>query len=332
MALNPRNRGPVRTLTALAAILIVLFGGIGAARLFADPAQLTPLLGLDLAGGRQIVLEPVVEGSAEVGEEQVDQAVDIIRRRIDGGGVGEAEVSRLGDTNISVAIPGTPTADQLDSLSRSSQLSFRSVLVSGLGTGTPEPTPVLPLPASENERLLEEMEQLTDEAASTSAPEEGVYPAEALSAQDDTSSTTDAPDVAPDVVSTENPSDLNQITPELQEEFIDLDCTTGDSGDAVAAAPSDQAIVACSDDGIEKYILGPVELTGGEVSDANAGLVQGQGGPTGQVQVQLTFNDEGTSTFSSITQRLMGFAPGEDQNRFAILLDGAVITAPATQK
>ncbi|MBW8173321.1 protein translocase subunit SecD [Ornithinimicrobium sp. Arc0846-15] len=317
---------------ALAAIMIVLFGSIGAARMFADPpAQLTPLLGLDLAGGRQIVLEPVVEGSSEVGEEQVDQAVDIIRRRIDGGGVGEAEVSRLGDTNISVAIPGTPSAEQLDSLSRSSQLSFRAVLVSGLGTGTPAQTPVLPLPASENERMLEELEQLTDEAASTSAPDEGVYPADALSAQDDSSSTTDAPDVAPNSVTTENPSDLNQITPELQQEFIDLDCTTGESNDAVAAAPADQAIVACSDDGIEKYILGPVELTGGEVSDAVAGLVQGQGGPTGQVQVQLTFDDEGTSAFASITQRLMGFAPGEDQNRFAILLDGAVITAPATQ-
>lgn len=333
MAMNPRNRGPVRTLAALATIMIILFGGIGAARVFAEPpAQLTPLLGLDLAGGRQIVLEPVVEGSDEVGEEQVNQAIDIIRRRIDGGGVGEAEVSRLGDTNISVAIPGTPSADQLDALSRSSQLSFRPVLLSGSGAGVPATPPVLPLPASENQRLLEELQQSSDEAASTSAPDQGVYPATGLRAQEDPAETTEAPPETPSTPTTgTNPSDLNQITPELQQEFVDLDCSTQDTSNEVAGAPADEAIVACSDDGVEKYILGPVEITGAQVSDAQSGLVQGQGGPTGQVQVQLTFDDEGTAQFADTTGRLMGFEPGSDQNRFAILLDGDVITAPSTQ-
>jgi preprotein translocase subunit SecD len=73
MAMNPRNRGPVKVLAALAALVLVLFAGIGAARAFGEPqAQLTPLLGLDLAGGRQIVIEPVVSGASEVSEEQVE--------------------------------------------------------------------------------------------------------------------------------------------------------------------------------------------------------------------------------------------------------------------
>jgi preprotein translocase subunit SecD len=70
VAIKPRNRVAVRTLSALAAIIVLLFGGLAAATQWADPkAQFTPLLGLDLAGGRQIVIQPVVTGSEEASEE-----------------------------------------------------------------------------------------------------------------------------------------------------------------------------------------------------------------------------------------------------------------------
>src|SRR5690606_37141801 len=168
MAGSPRNRRSRTTLLALLAVIVMLFGGIGAAHLWGTPkAQLTPLLGLDLAGGRQVVIEPIVEGGDTVQAEQLNQAIDIIRRRVDGQGVAEAEVSRLG-SSIQVAIPGTPTASQLEALSRSSQLRFRAVLVSAPATAQQptEPPRELPLPVGPT---VEPSDSPTEEPSDPSA-------------------------------------------------------------------------------------------------------------------------------------------------------------------
>jgi preprotein translocase subunit SecD len=364
MAMKARNRGPVRTLTVLGLLLVLLFGGLGAAAVWGTPkAALTPLLGLDLAGGRQIVIEPVVEGAAEVGPEQVDQAIDIIRQRVDGTGVAEAEVSRLGGTNISVSIPGDPSPAQLEALSRSSQLRFRTVLVSApvseLPTAPADPTRNLPLPTGNPEEPPSvdlPGESPTDGPTSSdpAATTDGAYP-EGLLAAGSTSSPTGTGDpdgpasptgdtdegtataapTDPAVTPTDpaaaptDASDLAWITPELQEQFVALDCAdpevTQDSAVADPAAP----IVACSVGGLEKYILGPSELSGAELEDASSGLELAQGGsPTGRVEVRLSLDGKGTETFREITTRAMGFPPNSDQNRFAMVLDGQVISAP----
>ena len=96
MNMRAQRAKAVNTLLTLLLLLMLLFGGLGAAHLFAKPqAQLTPLLGLDLEGGQQLILEPAIEGG-EVSGGQVDQAVNIIRQRVDGSGVSEAEVSTQG--------------------------------------------------------------------------------------------------------------------------------------------------------------------------------------------------------------------------------------------
>ncbi|CAN5564966.1 protein translocase subunit SecD [soil metagenome] len=378
MAVKPRNRSAVRTLWALATIVILLFAGLTAASQWADPkAQFTPLLGLDLAGGRQIVIQPVVTGTNEASEEQVQQAIDIIRRRIDGSGTAEAEVSRLGSDNIAVAIPGNPSAAQLEALSRSSQLQFRSVLVaqpSGPDVEPPAPTPVLPLPDSFEPpeptqhpagEQSEDSDTSVDEPAQTEPADEDVDNAafpEGLRVQDDAEQTGGDEEPAPvdpapadpadpeveipgldDAEVTDQPqlqdplapqdagsSDLGQITPELEQEFTELNCLEELDAQAerVAEQPEDVPVVACATDGTEKYILGPVELTGASVEDATAGLEERQGGATGRVQVSLDLDDEGGQTFAEITTRLFGFGQNSAQNRFAIMLDGSAITAP----
>ncbi len=351
MAVKPRNRTAVRTLWSLVTIAVLMFTGLVAASQWADPkAQLTPLLGLDLAGGRQIVIQPVVT-SGEASEDQVQQAIDIIRRRIDGSGTAEAEVSRLGGDNIAVAIPGNPSAAQLESLSRSSQLQFRPVLVaqpSGLDTDPQAPVPTLPLPdnfeppapaeGDTSQGDVPELPGIEEPAPDSGEVDNGAFP-EGLRAQDgadetgspdEAEQTTDAPsplDEAPPA--TDDPSSLDQITPELGEQFTALNCLDGLEGDRVAAAPEDQPVVACSTDGAEKYILGPVELTGASVDDATAGFESNaQGATTGRVQVSLDLDNEGGATFADITTRLFQYPSGEAQNRFAIVLDGSVITAP----
>ncbi|GAA5162721.1 protein translocase subunit SecD [Ornithinimicrobium tianjinense] len=349
---NPRMRGPIRTLTALLVLTIALFAGVGAAHLWGTPkGSLTPQLGLDLAGGRQVVLAPRTEAGQSVSPEQLDQAIDIIRRRVDSTGTSEAEVSRLG-SNVSVAIPGNPTPAQLEALSRSSQMVFRPVLVATpvLPAGSDPLTPrELPLPS---EQLKEQVEQLSppttvesdgsgdsgssgsgDDAQQTDEnrggerlPTSSQDQAATTATTDDASQTTEAP--APPAT---NPSDLTQITSEIQQQFMEADCAANatEIADAAAAAPADQPLVVCSSEGDEKYILGPVELSGSNLEDATAGIQQlSQGVVSGIWEVVLTFDDEGSKAFAATTSRLMGYQPGAAQNRFAMVLDGEVISAP----
>ncbi|WP_109471241.1 protein translocase subunit SecD [Ornithinimicrobium cavernae] len=367
MAGHPRNRSARNTLLALLALILVLGGGLGAANLWGTPrAQLTPLLGLDLAGGRQVVIEPIVEGGQTVRAEQLDQAIDIIRRRVDGSGVAEAEVSRLG-SNIQVAIPGTPTAAQLEALSRSSQLRFRAVLVSAPVTqqAPTEPPRELPMPVGPTESPTEAptTEPGADPAETTNAayPEglladqqpmvgaaeqfpasgttDGAESTEEPTGTDEGTTTDDAESTAgpDDAQVTEGPeapeptsaSDLAWITPELQQEFMEYDCDDPENQRAASSAPMDKPIVACSVGGTEKFILGPSELSGASLTDASSGLQVGAGGqPTGVVEVRLQFNSEGQEAFREITTRLFNFGQNTSQNRFAIVLDGQVISAP----
>ena len=367
MARNPRNRTARNTLLALLALVVLLGGGLGAASAWGQPkAQLTPLLGLDLAGGRQVVIEPIVEGGQSVQSEQLDQAIDIIRRRVDGSGVAEAEVSRLG-SNIQVAIPGTPTSAQLEALSRSSQLRFRAVLVAAPVTeqAPTEPQRELPLPPSFTEEQTADPsgeEPTGDPSADDAETTNAAYPeglladqsptlsaagplaatdsAETTGGADDSATTDDAqstqaPDdseattQAPDGAEPTDASDLAWVTPELQQEFLEYDCTDEENQRAASSAPNDIAIVACSAGGTEKYILGPSELSGANLTDASSGLQVGAGGqPTGIVEVRLNFDSEGRDAFREITTRLYNFGQNTSQNRFAIVLDGQVISAP----
>ncbi len=78
-----------------------------------------------------------------------------------------------------------------------------------------------------------------------------------------------------------------------------------------------------------KYILGPVEIPGQDISDAYAQMTRGaQGAVTGDWAVVIEFNSEGTKTFSDTTQRLVSLQGS--RNQFAIVLDGTVISAPTT--
>lgn len=368
MASKPRNRTAWRTLIALGVVIAAIFGGLGAASIWGNPkADWTPELGLDLAGGRQIIIEPRATDGGSISGEAVDQAIDIIRNRVDSQGVSEAEVSAMGSTNIAVSIPGNPTAAQMESLSRSSQLQFRPVLQAMPAVPTNRSIP-LPegfeppeAPAPDQEIPTDAPDDATD--GPTEAPSEGVYPGTSQ-ASSVVAGPTDAPDE--DVVPIDAPVDgdappadmtdeeleelleqlqqdggmdpsqispesiAGQPSPEQQEAFASLDCFNPDVADAASAAPADDFLVVCSTDRNEKYILGPVELDGSTISDANAGLEPSPGGgTTGRVQVALSLNSEGGEAFAEITRRLATEGAATGNNRFAMVLDGEVISAPS---
>ena len=289
MARSTQVRQAVRNLIWLAVIVVVLVGGTLAGVLFGSGTW-TPKLALDLQGGTQIVLTPQVN-SAAVTEEQLKQAVAIIRQRVDASGVSEAEINTQGSNNVVVSIPGTPDKETLARIESSAKLDFRPVLV-------------------------------------TSGPTNQVIN------PDGTTSTANPADIDPNLPSTptvspSNGSDTNWVTPALSARYQAFSCASEDATKA-SAAPANEPLITCDPGNTAKYLLGPVEVDGKDISDASAGVITTQtGASTGQWAVDIVFNDAGTKKFAATTTRLVGLQGA--RNQFAIVLDGSVISAPSTQ-
>ena len=250
----------------------------------------SPKLALDLEGGTQIILAPQLESGQEVTQEQLDQAVAIIRQRVDAGGVAEAEIRTQGK-NVVVSIAGEPDAATLDRIQSSAKLEFRPVLMT-------EAAPV---------------SQVGDDPANPSA---SPTPESTLERE---------PSVAPT-----DPSDDAYITPFILDQYTNFDCASLDETGA-NVAPAAEPLVTCDDEGAYKYILGPVEVAGETISDASAQTqTTQQGASTGVWEVAIEFNAEGTKQFAAVTERLFAYGQTDVHNRFAIVLDGRIITAPTT--
>jgi SecD/SecF fusion protein len=83
-------------------------------------------LGLDLKGGVELIYQGTPTGQVtEVRGEDIERSIEIIRERIDKLGVSEPEVSRLGTTEISVALPDVTNAQRaIDQVGTTAQLYF----------------------------------------------------------------------------------------------------------------------------------------------------------------------------------------------------------------
>ena len=124
-----------RLLTSLLAILVIAFGSL-AATLAAGNA---PQLGLDLQGGASVVLQP----PASIEDPEVlDQAIEVIRNRVDALGVAEPEITRQGDAVV-VELPGVKDQQRaLEVVGQTAELQFRPVLdVIGPDAEAPPLTP-----------------------------------------------------------------------------------------------------------------------------------------------------------------------------------------------
>ncbi|WP_298120990.1 protein translocase subunit SecD [uncultured Aurantimicrobium sp.] len=289
MAKSQSSRKALRSLTWLLVLVAGLFG-INAAGVLWGGGSWTPKLALDLEGGTQIVLSPQLESGQTVTTEQMAQAVSIIRQRIDAAGVSEAEINTQGNNNIVVSIPGTPDDATLARIEASAKLDFRAVLEAGAPTST----------------------SVGADGVATPVPVGTVDP-----------SLSSVPAVSPS-----NGSDLNWVTPALQAQYEQFDCAS-ENAQVANTAPEDQPLITCDFTNTVKYILGPVEVSGADISNAGASMVTtSTGATTGQWAVDLAFNGKGTKDFGDVTTRLNGLTGS--QNQFAIVLDGRVLTAPST--
>jgi preprotein translocase subunit SecD len=129
---------PGRRLAILAGAFVLLI-----ATVFIQGAT-SVRLGLDLRGGTSVTLQPRV-GTGETGKvtsEAIDQAVSIIRQRVNSLGVAESEVASQGtgaNRQIVISVPGESGRRVIELVGQTAELRFRQVLAETSGvpsTGT----------------------------------------------------------------------------------------------------------------------------------------------------------------------------------------------------
>ncbi len=118
--LGPRKR-------LLATALMVLLVGFSVANIW--PPEQKIALGLDIQGGTSFLIR-LIKSDKEITKAMLDQAVEVIRKRVDYFGGGEPVITPVGQDRILVQIPGLDTAkiqEARDQLSRVAKLEFRMV-------------------------------------------------------------------------------------------------------------------------------------------------------------------------------------------------------------
>ena len=96
-------------------------------------------LGLDLRGGTSVTLTPRASEGGKVTTEAIDQAVSIIRQRVNSLGVAESEVAAQGSgTNrqIVISVPGQTGQRIVQLVGQTAELRFRQVLAEGAPNAT----------------------------------------------------------------------------------------------------------------------------------------------------------------------------------------------------
>lgn len=301
---------PVKPLVALTLLIVsaVLALTIGTVRNVTSPI---PELALDLQGGTQLILTPTLregETQAEITENDLAQAIEVIRQRVDASGVAEAEITSQGGQNIVVALPGQPSEETLNLVRSSAVMRFRPLLQAG----GPQAITLPKEAPKEGEKAPATLEEH----------------AMAIADQNKDGKLSDTPAATP-----ENNSDLAWVTEKAVYDFVLTDCTKPEAFAQGSADDPAKPLIACNVNGREKYILGPVDLDGTNLTSAVAQPHRNVSGhTTGQWEVALTFNSEGAKIFADVSKRLKDFE-GTDptRQRFASVLDGNVVTAPTMQ-
>ncbi|MFD8057410.1 protein translocase subunit SecD [Streptomyces cyaneofuscatus] len=342
MAAPKKGRGPSggqgrpgRALVIILIAMVALAGGMFLS------GHTTPRLGIDLAGGTSITLEAQNQPGKPnaINPTNMDTAVGIIERRVNGLGVSEAEVQTQGDRNIIVNIPkGTNSKQAQEQVGTTAQLYFRPVLtVAASGPEQPAPTgSATPTPSGSAKPSGEASPKADDKGEEATGSEATPSASATTQGRAVTEGLKKAPTPTPTGSAEPKPSGSPEASPsadpataKLQEEFAKLDCTDPEQRTNAGknALPTD-SIVACGSNvpgSYEKYVLGPAEVSGSDVDDAKGAIDQ----QTGEWIVSMEFTSAGAKKFQTITSRLSQQQP--PMNQFAIVLDGEVVSAPSVR-
>ena len=330
---TPQTKHPGRRLLTIFLLLALGYGALVAGSV-TGRASLTPGLALDLEGGTQIILTPTTSDGSEITDQDVDQAIEIIRQRVDASGVAEAQISRQGGQNIVVSLPGTPSQETLELVRTSAVLYFRPVIrilrgsasaiaqarnqaaaqaasASPEASAEPSTEPTTPAPDAESTEPAEPADEPTTPAAEPTTPAPTapatVTPEQvATSLADVNKDGTISSDPLPST-SEDNSSD-SWITEQMIYDAAMTDCTAEQNLTGSTQDPA-KAVISCAKDGSGTvYLLGPADIAGTNIANATSGLeTTSQGSTTNKWVVSLEFDSEGTSQFAAVSKRLLTY-------------------------
>lgn len=298
---SPTALRPGRVLTVLLALLAALLAGM------AITGTWTPRLGLDLRGGTSVTLQPKATGGGKVTDTAINEAVKIIRNRVNSLGVAESEVTRQGTGSgqtITVSVPGATGRQVLRQVGSTAELRFRQVLAvapavsQALPTTAPTPSPTASTSGRALPEALRRVGSPTPAPTATSTPTAGTPAASAPAG--------------------------GGLTAALASQLQALDCATVSGRAGGSVDDPAKPLVTCDQDGQTKYALAPAEVVGTDVKSASAGLPQS--GSVGAWEVLLDFTNSGTKKFGNLTQRVVSLP--SPTNQVAIVLDGQVVSSP----
>ncbi|GAB2827021.1 protein translocase subunit SecD [Actinoallomurus bryophytorum] len=327
----------------------------------------TPKLALDLAGGTTVTLtaEPAKAG-AKIGDSEMSQAISIMRERVNGLGVSEAEVTKQGSNVIIVQVPGQGQERVVKTIGTTAKLEFRQVMVAEpVGVPqqpTPPPASPTPTPSGKASKSPKPSGSATPSGKASPTPK-GRALAQALTAE------TPKPTTKPSgKAATPAPSATQSLTPEQQQQleqqlqaqqqqqqqqqagaedfsgvdpavkaqFDKLTCTGNDVGQGLTLNATKQAAICARPDpkthkSDYKFILAPTQISGEQVTKAQALPPDPQNGRV-QWTVSLDLNGTATKTFADFTSKAAALGENNTRNHFAIVLDGTVYSWPSVKE
>jgi preprotein translocase subunit SecD len=313
-------------------IIIILIAALALTYTFASGNK--PLLGLDLQGGVSVVLQP--KGQAD--NDTINEAIAIIRQRVDALGVAEPEITRQG-SNILIQIPGVKDKDRaLALVGQTAELQFRPVLQSANPSqlAAASTTTVVDPAAASTTTVAPTASSTTTTSGSGSGQQGLGIGAGELAAGGSTTPATlgDAGDEfaqADSTTTTVAPNDSSTTTT-VEGSVAGLPpdvCTTGLSADQLN--PTGTAILPQCEKGVlvGVFQVGPVALKGDSLSTARATL----SGQTNEWVVNPVFKggSDGIGLFNAAAGQCFQKAQTCPTGQLAIVLDGRVISAPAIQ-
>ncbi|WAL63494.1 protein translocase subunit SecD [Amycolatopsis cynarae] len=267
---------PGRYLGFFVLIVVVLYALV----FFTGGGKPTPKLGIDLQGGTRVTLTARTPDGSAPSKDSLNQARQIIERRVNGIGVSGTEVI-LDGNNIVITVPGVQ-GDQAKKLGQTAKLNFRKVINAQAATAPP----AAPSPGADQQtpELIQKAKATRQDAGLVTGTGDSIA-----------ASGTASQALAAFTCATQDPLRGND-DPNLP-------------------------LLACNQDGTEKYLLGPVFLQGSEIDSAAASPpAQNKAGWT----VDLTFKSAGRQIWGDFTTKNIG-------QRAAFVLDTQVVSAPTIQ-
>jgi len=327
----PSGHLPVgRYLASLAGIVAVLYSLV-----FFTGDSPTPRLGLDLQGGTTVTLQARTEDGQPPSREALDQARQIIDRRVNGLGVAEAEVVTQGGDRVVISVPGA-SGDEAKTVGQTAQLRFRPVVASGTAApapaGSPTP-PVTPAPTgtpSGTARPSASPGASANPAPTGSASPQGWAPAPTNPAGTPPAPAPTAPAPGEPGIPATPPQggDPKQYQAAVAA-YEKLTCSAQpETGGASLDKPTDY-IASCDQDGAAKYLLAPAIIEGTQIGGAS---VVAPDTTNTAWRVSLDFKGQGQARWAEYTSKHnVTVTPGDPANRVAFVLDGRTISAPEIQ-